>query len=95
MSTFAEITFNPGGLIAWLVVGLIAGWLAGRVMKGSGYGIVLDIVLGLVGAVIGGFLFGQIVTGDAGFWGSIVVAFIGACILIAVARFMAPGRARP
>jgi uncharacterized membrane protein YeaQ/YmgE (transglycosylase-associated protein family) len=94
MSTFAEITFNPGGLIAWLVVGLIAGWLAGRVMKGSGYGIILDIVLGLVGAVIGGFLFGQIVTGDAGFWGSIVVAFIGACILVAVARFMAPGRAR-
>ncbi len=50
-------------------------------MKGAGYGILGDIVVGLVGAVIGGFFFGFLVPGDAGFWGSIGVAFIGACIL--------------
>jgi uncharacterized membrane protein YeaQ/YmgE (transglycosylase-associated protein family) len=94
MSTFAEITLHPGGIIAWLVVGLVAGWLAGRVMKGGGYGIAGDMVVGLIGAVIGGILFGLLVTGAVGFWGSIGVAFLGACILIALLRFLAPGRFR-
>jgi uncharacterized membrane protein YeaQ/YmgE (transglycosylase-associated protein family) len=60
MGTFADIVFhlNPGGIIAWLVVGLLAGWLAGFVMKGSGYGIIGDLVVGLIGAVIGGVLVG-------------------------------------
>lgn len=50
MSAFAEITLHldPGGIIAWLAVGLIAGWLAGKVMKGAGYGLIGDIVMGLV-----------------------------------------------
>ncbi len=48
---------NPGGLIAWLVVGLVAGWLAGQFMKGGGYGLVGDIVVGVIGAFIGGFIF--------------------------------------
>jgi uncharacterized membrane protein YeaQ/YmgE (transglycosylase-associated protein family) len=94
MSTIAEITFNPGGIVAWLAVGLIAGWCAGSVMKGAGYGIVGDIVTGLVGALIGGFLFGFFVTGNAGFWGSILVAFLGACLLIVVVRFVALKRTR-
>ena len=96
MSTFAEIVLHldPGGIVAWLVVGLLAGWAAGFVMKGAGYGIIGDIVVGLVGAVIGGFLFGFFVPGAAGFWGSIVVAFIGACILIVIVRFVALKRTR-
>jgi uncharacterized membrane protein YeaQ/YmgE (transglycosylase-associated protein family) len=84
--SLAAITFWPGGVIAWLVVGLIAGWLAGMVMKGGGYGVLGDIVVGLIGSVIGGFLVGYFVQGDAGFWGSIVVSFIGAVILIAIVR---------
>ena len=44
------MNLDPGGLIAWLVVGLIAGWLAGQFMKGGGYGLVGDIVLGIIGA---------------------------------------------
>jgi uncharacterized membrane protein YeaQ/YmgE (transglycosylase-associated protein family) len=94
MGTFAQITLNPGGLLAWLVVGLIAGFLAGIVMKGAGYGILVDIIVGLAGAVIGGFLFGLIYTGAEGFWGSVLVAFLGACILIFVVRFLGMGRAR-
>jgi uncharacterized membrane protein YeaQ/YmgE (transglycosylase-associated protein family) len=83
---FADIGLMPGGLIAWLVVGLVAGWLAGLVMKGGGYGVIGDIVVGLIGALVGGFLMGYFVHGDAGFWGSIVVAFIGAVVLIAIVR---------
>ncbi|HEV8252328.1 MAG TPA: GlsB/YeaQ/YmgE family stress response membrane protein [Candidatus Limnocylindria bacterium] len=86
------MTLDPGGIIAWLVVGLVAGWLAGMVMKGGGYGIVGDIVVGLVGALVGGFVFTLITGGGtAGFWGSIAVAFVGAVILIAIVRAL-PGR---
>jgi uncharacterized membrane protein YeaQ/YmgE (transglycosylase-associated protein family) len=94
MNIFAEITLDPGGLFAGLVVGLLAGWLAGFVMKGAGYGIFGDILMGLVGAVVGGFLFGFLVTGSTGFWGSILVAFLGACLLIVVVRFVALKRTR-
>ena len=86
------MTLDPGGIIAWLVVGLIAGWLAGMVMKGGGYGLVGDIVVGIVGAFVGGFVFSLLTGGGtAGFWGSIAVAFVGAVILIAIVRAL-PGR---
>jgi uncharacterized membrane protein YeaQ/YmgE (transglycosylase-associated protein family) len=86
------MTLEPGGIIAWLVVGLVAGWLAGLVMKGGGYGVVGDIVVGIVGAFVGGLVFSLITGGGtAGFWGSIAVAFVGAVILIAIVRAL-PGR---
>jgi uncharacterized membrane protein YeaQ/YmgE (transglycosylase-associated protein family) len=94
MGVFAvEIALDPWGILAWLVVGIIAGWLAGVVMKGSGYGVIGDLIIGLIGAVIGGFLF-SLVGASYGLLGSIVVAFIGACILIAVVRLVRGGRAR-
>ena len=83
---YAAIVLTPGGVISWLVVGLIAGWLAGLVMKGSGYGMLGDIIVGLIGSFLGGLLVGFFVEGSAEFWGSIVVAFIGACVLIALVR---------
>jgi len=70
------------GLIWWIVVGLIAGWLAGKVMKGGGYGVVMDIVLGIAGAILGGWVFGLLGLHAGGLIGSIVVAFIGAVILV-------------
>jgi uncharacterized membrane protein YeaQ/YmgE (transglycosylase-associated protein family) len=91
----AEVVLSPGGVISWIVVGLIAGWLAGMTMSGGGYGIVRDTILGLVGAVIGGFVAGFFIQGDAGFWGSIVVAFLGACVLIGIVRAISPGRHAP
>jgi len=81
------MALEPGGIIAWIVVGLIAGWLTGKVLKGRGYGAFRDIILGIVGALIGGMvmsLFG--VQGQAGFMGSIMIAFAGATILVAVVR---------
>lgn len=81
-------------IIAWIVVGLIAGWLAGMVMKGGGYGLIGDIIIGIVGGLIGGFLASLVFGADMvnGFnLVSIIVAFIGAVILIALIRAL-PGR---
>ena len=70
-----------------IIVGLIAGWLAGQVMRGGGYGILIDVLLGLVGGVIGGWLFGALgVFPGGGVIGSIVVSFVGAVILVAISR---------
>ena len=91
--TFAAIVLSPGGVISWLVVGLIAGWLAGGVMKGSGFGALGDIIVGVVGSFLGGLLAGFFVEGSAHFWGSIVVAFIGAYVLIALLRLISGRRA--
>jgi uncharacterized membrane protein YeaQ/YmgE (transglycosylase-associated protein family) len=78
------------GLIAWIIVGLLAGWLAGIVMKGSGYGLLGDLLLGLIGAVVGGWLFGLILPSaePSGLIGSIIVATIGAIVLVAIVRLI-------
>ncbi len=82
-------------LLAWIVVGLIAGWLAGLVMKGSGYGALGDILLGILGAVMGGFiasaLFGVSDPVSILNVTTVVVAFLGAVILVAIVRAL-PGR---
>ena len=69
-----------------LVVGLIAGWLAGKIMKGKGYGLVGDLVVGVLGAIVGSWLFGVLGLGTYGILGSIVVALIGALILLYLVR---------
>jgi uncharacterized membrane protein YeaQ/YmgE (transglycosylase-associated protein family) len=75
------------GFLEWIIVGLIAGWLAGTVMKGGGYGILVDIILGILGGVLGGWLFGLLGIWPAGgIIGSIIVAFVGAVILVAITR---------
>ena len=77
------------GFVAWIVVGLIAGWLAGQVMKGGGYGTVADIILGLVGGVVGGWIFGKLgISAGSGMIGSIIVAFVGAVILVGITRLL-------
>jgi uncharacterized membrane protein YeaQ/YmgE (transglycosylase-associated protein family) len=72
-----------------IIVGLIAGWLAGQVMKGGGYGVLMDIVLGLLGGIIGGWVFGSLgIWPGGGLVGSIIVSFIGAVILVALTRML-------
>ena len=76
-------------MIYSIIVGLIAGWLTGQVMKGGGYGVLMDIVLGLIGGVIGGWLFGSLgIFPGAGIIGSIIVAFVGAVILVSLTRMV-------
>ena len=75
------------GFLYWIIVGLIAGWLAGVVMKGGGYGVLVDILLGIVGGVVGGWLFGALgIFPGGGLVGSIIVAFVGAVVLVAITR---------
>ena len=76
-------------MIYSIIVGLIAGWLAGQVMKGGGYGVLMDIVLGLLGGIIGGWLFGALGIWPAGgLVGSIIVSFVGAIILVGLTRMI-------
>ncbi|HLG87257.1 MAG TPA: GlsB/YeaQ/YmgE family stress response membrane protein [Alphaproteobacteria bacterium] len=71
------------GIIAWLIIGALAGWLAGLIVKGGGYGLIVDIIVGIVGAVIGGWLAGQLgIQIAGGFVSSIIVAVVGAVILL-------------
>lgn len=78
------------GILAWIIVGLIAGWLASLVMGGSRYGVVGDIILGIVGAIVGGFLAGALFSIPDPITGidisTIIVAFLGAVIVIAIVR---------
>jgi uncharacterized membrane protein YeaQ/YmgE (transglycosylase-associated protein family) len=77
------------GFLAWIFVGLIAGWLAGQVMKGGGYGMIVDIILGILGGVLGGWIFGLLgLWPGRGMIGSIIVAFVGAVILVGITRVL-------
>src|SRR5579864_8333327 len=74
--------------LEWIVVGLIAGWLAGKVMKGGGYGVLVDIILGILGGILGGWLFGLVGWQGGGLIASLIVAFIGAVILVWITRLI-------
>ncbi len=93
-----NIQLNPGGCIAWVVAALIAGWLAGLLTRGRGFGCLGDIVLGLIGAFIGLVILDLLplpINGPQGFFGTIVVSFIGAFILALIGRlFAGPRRSR-
>jgi uncharacterized membrane protein YeaQ/YmgE (transglycosylase-associated protein family) len=98
MLALVSVTFDPGSILVWALIGLIAGFLASKVMTGHGKGIVTDIVVGVIGAIAGGFI--------ARFLGvttsltshsvvvEIVVAFAGAVILLAVLRLAGFGKRR-
>jgi uncharacterized membrane protein YeaQ/YmgE (transglycosylase-associated protein family) len=93
LSPQSSVLLEPGGILAWIVVGLLAGWLAGLITRAKGFGCFGNIVIGLLGAAIGGVLFSLFgITDRAGFWGSVAVATLGAIILLALAR--AAGRPR-
>jgi uncharacterized membrane protein YeaQ/YmgE (transglycosylase-associated protein family) len=77
------------GILAWIVVGLIAGWLAGQVMKGGGYGILVNIIPGILGGIPGGWIFGMLgIWQGSGMVASIIVAFLGAVILALITRLL-------
>lgn len=83
------------GLIAWIIIGVIAGWLTGRLMKGSGFGFFVDMIVGLVGALVGGFISSHLGFGTAGqhgMIGSIIIAVIGAVILTVILRLISGNR---
>lgn len=79
-------------ILAWIIVGGIAGWLAGLVVQGTGLGVIGDIIVGIVGAFIGGFVISLLLPGTFAFtgfnFGSLVIAFIGAVILLLIVRLV-------
>ena len=80
-------------IIVWIIIGLIAGWLTGKLMKGSGYGALMDIVVGIIGALIGGFLAAHLgFGGNHGLTMSIIIAVIGAVILTLILRLITGNR---
>lgn len=84
---------QPGDLIAWLLVGLIAGWLANLVVRGRGGGCIGDIIVGLIGSFIGAILASMLaISAPLHFIGTAIVSFIGAAILLLIIRAITGGR---
>ena len=84
--------YVPQSVIAWVVIGLLAGWLAGKVSRGRGFGCIANILLGLVGAVLGGWIFTQLKIEHYGFIYSLAAATLGAVILVTIARLFSGGK---
>src|SRR6202795_2823129 len=87
---YVEVT-SPG-FIATIVIGLLAGWIAGHLTRGRGFGCIVDVILGLIGAVLGGWIFTRLGIVALGFFGSLAAATVGAVLLVAIARLFAGGR---
>jgi uncharacterized membrane protein YeaQ/YmgE (transglycosylase-associated protein family) len=79
------------GIIGWLLVGLLAGWLAGTLSRGHGFGCITNVILGLIGAVLGGWIFTKLGIFGGGFIFSLAAATLGAVVLVAIARLFAGG----
>ena len=84
--------YIPQSVIAWVIIGLIAGWLAGKVSRGRGFGCIADIILGMVGAILGGWIFSKLNIQGGGLLFSIAAATVGAVILVEIARIFSGGK---
>lgn len=94
---FGRLTLDPGDLLGWIVAALLAGWLAGKLVRGHGFGCLGDVLLGLIGAVVGLIVLSVLplpLGGTLGFFGTLVVAFFGALLLAALGRLIGGGRRR-
>jgi uncharacterized membrane protein YeaQ/YmgE (transglycosylase-associated protein family) len=87
------IVYYRRGLVGWILIGLIAGWLAGKIARGRGFGCITDIILGLVGSVLGGWIFSRLGIGNdyGGFLYSLAAATLGAVVLVSIAHLFAGG----
>lgn len=75
--------------LLWVVViGILAGWIAGKIMRGSGFGLLGDLIVGVIGSLLGSFIFGLLGLGAYGLIGRLVIAIIGAVVLLWLIRFI-------
>ncbi len=79
------------GPVSWILIGLLAGWLTGKFTRGRGFGCFVDVLLGLIGAVVGGWIFSRLGIEAYGFIGSLAAATVGAVVLVSIARLFAGG----
>lgn len=89
--THSISVFFPHGFWYWLIVGLVAGWLAGKIGRGRGFGCIADIILGIVGSYVGGWIFLKIGLFGGGFWYSLAAATVGAIVLVGIAHLLFGG----
>jgi len=80
------VWFESHGIVSWLLLGLIAGWLAGKIARGRGFGCITDIILGLIGSFLGGWVFTKLGIWGGGFLYSLAAATLGAVILVSIAH---------
>jgi uncharacterized membrane protein YeaQ/YmgE (transglycosylase-associated protein family) len=85
MIHFFGITISSS-LMGWILIGLVAGWLAGNLSRGAGFGCIANVILGLIGSVLGGWIFSRLGIFGGGFVYSLAAATVGAVVLVAVAR---------
>lgn len=81
----------PRGFLYWVLIGLVAGWLAGKIARGRGFGCIADVVLGFVGSFVGGWVFVKLGILGGGFWYSLAAATLGAVILVSIAHLFTNG----
>jgi len=74
--------------LLFLVIGLVAGWLAGKILRGKGYGLIGDLVVGVIGSFVGGWLFGLLKISVGGTLGSLLTAIVGAIVFLYLIRFI-------
>jgi uncharacterized membrane protein YeaQ/YmgE (transglycosylase-associated protein family) len=90
-----SVWFESHGFLSWILLGLIAGWLAGKVARGRGYGCITDILLGLIGSVLGGWIFTKLGIVHANtFLYSLAAATVGAVVLVSIAHLFVGGEKR-
>jgi uncharacterized membrane protein YeaQ/YmgE (transglycosylase-associated protein family) len=87
-----QVWFQSHSLVSWLLLGLVAGWLAGKLARGRGYGCITDIILGLIGSYIGGWVFVKLGIFGGGFLYSLAAATLGAVILVSIAHLFSSDR---
>jgi uncharacterized membrane protein YeaQ/YmgE (transglycosylase-associated protein family) len=79
-------------LVGWILIGLLAGWIAGKISRGHGFGCLANVLLGMIGAVLGGWIFSKLgIVGSGGFIYSLAAATVGAVVLVFVARMFSDG----
>lgn len=91
MIHFFGVTFSSF-VLGWIVVGLLAGWLAGLISRGSGFGCIANLLIGLVGSILGGWIFSKLGIGGGGFIYSLAAATVGAVVLVLIARLFSGRR---
>ena len=86
-----RVWFESHGFVSWLILGLVAGWLAGKIARGRGFGCITDIILGLIGSYLGGWVFMKLGIFGGGFLYSLAAATLGAVILVSIAHLFSSG----
>ena len=84
--------YVDSGLVGWVIIGLLAGWLSGELTRGKGFGCLGDTLIGMIGAVLGGWIFGRLNIHAYGFIGGLAAATVGAVVLVSLARALAGGK---